>query len=123
MADDCTHVLLTGDYTSALGAIVAETFPRVEGAYVLLDDDELDEGVEPAASSRERWTAVRDAFEPVDGPGPFPEEAVDVRASEQVAGRDARTGRAAFRLVGDLAPLERLYTLAGDPVVDQWFLQ
>lgn len=123
MSEDCTHVLLADDYTDALGAVVAETLPRVEDAYVLLDYDELDEGFDPAAPSRERWTAVRDTFEPVDGPGPFPEEAVDASASEQVTDRDAPTGCTAFRLVGDPAALVRLCTLAGEPVVGQWFLQ
>lgn len=123
MHDDCTHVLLAGDYADALGAVVADTLPRVEDAYVLLDHDELDGGFDPAAPARERWTAVRDSFEPVDGPGPFPEEAVDAPASEQVTDRDALTGRRDFRLVGDSAALVRLCTLAGEPVVGQWFLQ
>lgn len=123
MADDRTHTLLAGDYARALGGVVAETLPRVQDAYVLLDHDELDARFEPAASSRERWSAVRDSFEPVDGPGPFPEEAVDVQTGERVTDRDTHTGCTAFRLDGDPAGVERLCSLASEPVVGQWFLQ
>lgn len=123
MLHDYTHVLLANDYTDALRAIVAETLPRVENAYVLLDHDELDGGFDPAVPSRKTWTTVQDAFEPVDGPGPFPEEAVDVPASERMTCRDTHTGCTAFQLVGDPAALEQLCTLADEPVVGQWFLQ
>lgn len=123
MSDRGTHVLLAGDYTDALEAVVTETLPRVEEAAVLLDLDELDEGFDPSAQSLEVWTAVRDSFEPIDGPGPFASEAVDDTATEQVDDPDASTGRTSFRLVGDTGALERLCTLAAEPVVGQWFLQ
>lgn len=119
MLDGATHVLVAGDYADALGAVVAETLTRVEDAYVLLDYDELDEGFDPAVTSCERWRAVRDGFEPIDGPGPFPGEAVDTVTTDQ----HTFSGRRAVRLVGDPAALERLCTLAGEPVVGQWFLQ
>jgi len=118
-----THALLARDYPDALAAVVAETLSRAEAAFVLVDHDERDESFDPAEETRETWAAVRDAFEALDGAGPFRDDAGGESAPPTGPGASTPDGSTPYRLVGEPAAVERLCSLAGEPVVGRWFLR